>query len=85
MEGPMRCEMTFYLPRPKGHSGKRGLHSWAPEYPIAKERDDADKLARCAIDALTGIAWVDDIQVERITASITRRAEVSGMLIEVTG
>jgi len=68
-EGPVRVEVTFYLPRPKGHSNKRGLRPGAPRYPIAKERDDTDKLVRCALDALTGIAWVDDSQVVQIAAA----------------
>ncbi len=69
LEGPMCVGVTFHLPRPKSHSGKRGLKPGAPRYPIAKERDDTDKLVRCALDAITGIAWVDDSQVVKIEAA----------------
>ncbi|WP_054812130.1 RusA family crossover junction endodeoxyribonuclease [Nocardia arizonensis] len=31
--------------------------------PAAVKRPDADKLARAVLDALTGVAWVDDSQV----------------------
>lgn len=50
--GPMAVEMTFYFPRPA-----KPKHL----YPIWKQ--DVDKLARAVLDALTGIAYVDDGQV----------------------
>ena len=62
MEGPLRLSITFGLPRPKGHYGKKGIRASAPAFPAT--RPDATKLLRCTEDALTesGI-WRDDAQV----------------------
>ena len=51
-DGPVGVDVTFYVPRPK---------SVTREYPEVKP--DADKLLRCTLDALTGIAYRDDAQV----------------------
>lgn len=56
-EGPMMLYLAFYLPRPK--TVKR-------DQPTVKP--DIDKLVRSCMDALTGIAWVDDAQVTKIEA-----------------
>lgn len=60
--GPVWVAITFRLPRPKGHYTKRGeLREKAPLYPIV--HPDIDKLARLALDALTGLAFDDDSRV----------------------
>jgi Holliday junction resolvase RusA-like endonuclease len=61
LDGPLALTLTFYRPRPKGHSGRRGLRSSAPRYPIG--RPDLLKLARAVEDALTGVVWRDDAQI----------------------
>jgi crossover junction endodeoxyribonuclease RusA len=61
IEGPVRVSLLFGLPRPKHHFGARGLLASAPAYPAV--RPDVDKLARAALDALTGPAFGDDSQV----------------------
>lgn len=61
-DGPCCVEATFILPRPKGHTGKRGLRPSAPMRHTVKP--DGDKLLRALLDALTGIAWNDDAQVD---------------------
>jgi hypothetical protein len=48
-------EITYTLLRPKSVTPKRR------PYPTAKP--DLDKLARCAIDSMTGFAYADDAQV----------------------
>lgn len=53
--------VTFYLPRPKGHHGKRGLLPSAPRFPTTKP--DLSKLVRALEDALTGIVYRDDAQI----------------------
>lgn len=68
IDGAVRVLVTFHLPRPKCHFNKRGLKVGAPAFPIVKERNDIDKLARCALDALTGVVWADDSQVVRLVA-----------------
>jgi Holliday junction resolvase RusA-like endonuclease len=55
---PVEMVIEFRLPRPK--TVKRDLPYVAP---------DLDKLIRAVLDALTGIAYVDDGQVVSITSS----------------
>lgn len=49
--GPVAIAISCYYPKPK-----------RPTHPFPS-RNDADKAARSVLDALTGIAWVDDQQV----------------------
>lgn len=60
---PVQVEMHFYRIRPKGHyRGKaQTLRSTAPSQP--PNPPDLDKLVRSALDALKGLAYVDDGQV----------------------
>lgn len=59
-EGPVRVQAVFYVPRPTSRA-KRDL--WPDRKP------DVDKLARAALDALTGVAFKDDAQVVQLEAS----------------
>lgn len=65
--GPVVVRVQFYLPRPKGHSGKRGLLPSAPLHPVS--RPDLDKCLRASLDALTDIVWADDSQVVQVTVA----------------
>jgi Holliday junction resolvase RusA-like endonuclease len=69
----LRC--SFYLARPLGHSGKRGLLPSAPATPA--KAPDLDKLVRLVGDALTdaGCMWKDDGQV---TTSHARKLYADG-------
>ena len=63
---PLRCDLTFYLPRPKGHfgSGKNAdtLKASAPARPTGKP--DRDNLDKAVCDAITAAGvWRDDSQV----------------------
>ena len=63
---PLRCDLTFYLPRPKSHfgSGKNAqqLKKSAPTRPTGKP--DRDNLDKAVCDAITAAGvWVDDSQV----------------------
>ena len=62
--------VTFYMPRPKGHYGTgrnlTKLKASAPAHHIVKP--DSDKLLRLVMDALTGVAYVDDAQVNAVVA-----------------
>lgn len=80
LSGPLRLELDYYMPRPKAHTGARGLKPSAPPYPTT--RPDALKLARAVEDALTGVVWRDDAQIvyEVITKSYGEPARV---IIEV--
>ena len=61
LDGPLSLTVRFWVPRPKGHYGVRGLRPSAPPYPAV--RPDVTKLLRAVEDALTGIVWRDDAQV----------------------
>ena len=68
LRGPVAVMVEFRLPRPKGHYTKRGeLREKAPLHPAV--HPDIDKLARCALDALTGLAFADDSRVIELRAS----------------
>lgn len=66
MAGPLVLEMTFFMPRPKGHhrTGRNAhqLRDSAPARPDGKP--DLSKLLRATEDALTDAGiWRDDAQV----------------------
>lgn len=61
MRGPIWLILRFYVRRPKGHFGKRGLLDSAPRFPATKP--DVLKLARGVEDALSGVCYVDDAQI----------------------
>lgn len=64
---PLFLILTFHMPRPKGHMGKRGLRPSAPMHHTVKP--DCTKLLRAFEDACTGIVWADDAQVCHQTVS----------------
>jgi Holliday junction resolvase RusA-like endonuclease len=67
LTGPLEAQITFNMPRPKGHygTGKNAsrLKDSAPTAPTT--RPDLDKLSRSVLDALKGIVWPDDSVVVR--------------------
>jgi len=88
--GAVKVNLEFYLPRPESHFKKdRTLKPFAPKFPIPKGKWDADKLARCVLDALTGILWVDDSQVVLLEVHkfyedhYLTRPDKTGVFIEV--
>lgn len=54
MAGAVVVDLAFYLPRPIKIRGGLVSHTTRP---------DVDKLARCALDGLTGVVYADDGQV----------------------
>jgi len=71
VRGAVVVELAFYFARPKSHFGagrnsERVLAS-APKEMVSMP--DVDKLTRCALDALTGVVFVDDSQVVELSAS----------------
>jgi Holliday junction resolvase RusA-like endonuclease len=71
LHGPLRLEVTFTFPRPKGHyrTGRHAgeLRETAPAF--CSTRPDLDKLLRALGDAITGIVVVDDAQVVVVDAT----------------
>jgi len=70
---------VFWFPRPASHYGiKAGisyLKPTAPIEPISSRVGDLDKLCRAILDALTGVAYLDDRQVVELDA---RKAYLMG-------
>lgn len=70
LDGPLLLELTFWMPRPKGHFGTGrnagSVKGSAPRFPIVKP--DVTKLVRAVEDALTAVVWRDDAQVVTQTA-----------------
>jgi len=62
LEGPLRLDVFFRMPRPKYHYKKDGtLKIDAPAWHV--KAPDTTKLLRSTEDALKGVSWVDDSQV----------------------
>lgn len=75
---PVYVSMFFIFARPKSHLKKNGdLTRSAPVWPAT--RPDLDKLARAALDAMTGLVFVDDSQVVYLNARKSYGTTQSGM------
>lgn len=64
-----RLLLVFLMPRPKSHLKKDGTVKPKAVMLEHLKKPDCDKLVRCVLDALTGVAYVDDSQVVRIDAT----------------
>jgi Holliday junction resolvase RusA-like endonuclease len=82
--GPVKVTLTFFFDRPASHMRAQRLVPWA----FAKGKDDADKLARACLDAMTSAAvFEDDAQVADLRAlkhyADVAAGERAGVRIEV--
>lgn len=72
MATPMSLELVFWFPRPASHYGSKNgisyLKASAPVEPMSARLGDIDKLSRAVLDALTGVAYLDDRQVVELDA-----------------
>jgi len=64
LEGPLRLEVAFVLPRPK----RLLTRKWREVLAWHAARPDADNLLKAVKDSLTGLAWRDDSQVCQVYA-----------------
>lgn len=73
--GAIAVRIDFFIPAPKRR-----------RWPLPLGRPDVDKLARAALDGLTGVAFVDDSQVVdlHVTKRYTEPGEEPGARIVVT-
>ena len=73
LTSPMQVELTFWFPRPASHYGTKAgisyLKADAPAEPVSSRVGDLDKLCRAILDALTGVAYLDDRQVVELQAT----------------
>lgn len=82
IEGPVRLDIDFYLPRPK-----RLMRKKDPDGPIPHTaRPDVDNLLKSTKDALTGLVWRDDAQVcdGRVRKWYAEKDGVPRVEIEIT-
>lgn len=83
-EGPVVVSAVFWLPRPAGHFGRRGLLPSAPPHPDRARKSDLDKLLRGVLDALTEAGvWRDDNQVVAFGEVAKRYSDKPGACIAV--
>jgi crossover junction endodeoxyribonuclease RusA len=77
LDGPVRIELQFVMPRPKA-TPKRST-------PPAVKKPDLDKLTRAVLDAITGVSYRDDSQVVDLVASkrIAELGEPPGLALTV--
>ncbi len=70
--GPVGLAINFFFVRPKSHYGTGANESivkaTAPTKPIGRNTGDIDKLVRAVADALTGIVYEDDSQIQMLMA-----------------
>lgn len=68
LEGPLRANLRFVLPRPKSHyrTGRNAhlVKDGAPGYP----HQDVDNFVKGALDVLNGVVYQDDTQVVELQA-----------------
>ena len=73
MTKPMGLVLEFRFSRPQSHFGTKSGASYlkpkAPAQPVSARLGDIDKLSRAVLDALTGVAYLDDRQVIQLEAS----------------
>jgi len=84
LDGPLMLRVTFYMQRPKFHSGAKGIKASAPPFP--DRVPDLDKLLRSTCDALTDSqVIVDDARIVQIKArKVYADTELTGALIYIT-
>lgn len=61
LDGPLSMHVTFSIPAPK--SDRKRANS------VHAQKPDIDNLLKAVMDALSGVAWVDDSQVWMVRAS----------------
>ena len=86
--GPVRMDMEFVLPRPKGHTGtgrnQGTLKKSAPQFHTSKP--DCDNLGKAVADACSGLVYDDDRQITAMNISKRYASpdEESGCLVSVS-
>lgn len=60
IEGPVKLRLWFTLPPPRSVDRK---------YPTGRYDGDVDKLCRAVLDEMSGVVYVDDVQVVEVHAT----------------
>ena len=65
LAGPVEVEIAFYFQRPSNKTWK----TRPMPLEVKTTKPDLDNLAKAVMDALNGVAWIDDAQVCKIVLS----------------
>jgi crossover junction endodeoxyribonuclease RusA len=89
LTGPVTVALAFRFPRPKSHwlpaNARRPAAELRLDAPVfVTSKPDADKLARAALDALTGVVFGDDAQVSTLSVVKRYAGLVEGPGVHVT-
>ena len=88
LDCPLRVDLYFYMPRPKGHYGTgKNAEKLKSSSPINHtKRPDIDNLRKLVMDALTNVFWRDDSLVcEGLTRKIYSDNPRTEIYIKVLG
>lgn len=72
--GPIICDLTFNLPKPKSHPKRRN--------PRHVKKSDLDNLVKAILDSLEGIIYKGDQQIFRLSAE-KRYSDTPGVEIRL--
>jgi Holliday junction resolvase RusA-like endonuclease len=80
--GVVAVELLFSFVRPASHYTSKGILKATA--PVSPRRPDLDKACRAALDAMTGVVYVDDSQVA-ILSACKEYGERAETLVKVWG
>lgn len=86
MTGALNLDITFVMPRPKSHYDAIGFIKDKHLNERIIKRPDCTKLIRSAEDAMTGIVWLDDAQVDHQSCGkvyVSESNKYPGAIIQV--
>lgn len=65
LEGPLRVDITFWMPRPKNHYGSgKNASVLKPNASVWHDKKpDKDNLEKMVLDSMKGVFWKDDNQI----------------------
>lgn len=86
---PVVVHLWFRFPRPRSHYLPANARRLEPELRVdapdfVTTKPDADKIARAALDAMTGVVFRDDSQVARLVVE-KRYHSTPGVFVRVWG
>lgn len=88
-EGEDKVKAAFLKAHPKSNTDKHVAYGVAVRFLCGtRQRRDIDNMAKLILDALNGLAWVDDIQVLELTARksfVTKEQACTEVIIYIAG
>ena len=83
--GRVQIRLTVMIPRPQSHLDIRGdLKKGSPKDPIGRRSGDVDNYAKGVLDAMNGVVYEDDSQVDALVITkLYEEDEDRGVRIKV--